>query len=104
MLVLLMLALAAPNPQSINQPRKNYAACIKLFEKKSLTEKMAADAFSGAIKAACPGEAAALTKALVDYDVAMGTKRASATASAATDLADYVLTSEERYRASMPKP
>ena len=103
MLVVLMLALAGPSPQSIDQPRKNYSACLKRFETKSLGEKMTPDAYSAAIKTACPAEAAAFTKALVTYDVAMGTKRAKAEANAAIDLADYVLTSEERYRDSMPK-
>ena len=43
-------------------------------------------------------EAAAFTAALVAFDVAMGTKRAAATANAARDLEDYQLTSVERYR------
>ena len=38
------------------------------------------------------------TNALIAYDVAMGGKQATAAASAASDVADYVLTSEERYK------
>ena len=98
MLVLLTLALAAPNPQSLNQPRKNYVACLKQFETKALNDKMEAAVYSTAIKTACPAEAATMTKALVSYDVAMGTKRAAATANAANDIADYVATSDERFR------
>ena len=103
MLVTIMLmAMAAPNPRALDTPRKAYAACIKGFEVKSLAAKMNSAAYSSAIKGACNAEAAALAKALTDFDVAMGSKRAAAAATAASDVADYVLTSEERYRDSMP--
>ena len=106
-LALFLIALAGPGPQSIDQPRKNYAACIKRFESQSLKAKMELSAYTEAIKTACPAEAAALTKALVDYDVSMGSRRATAVANAATDVADYSATSLERYQmtveASKPK-
>lgn len=101
MLVVLMLALAGPGPQTIHQPRKNYAACLSAFEKKSRADKMDPAAYPAAAKAACPAEAAALTAALVAYDVGMGSRRAAALTSAAADLGDYVITSEERYRDTM---
>jgi hypothetical protein len=102
MLVTMMLAMAAPNPHAIDAPRKAYAACIKAFESKSLDAKMDATAYSPAVKAACRAEAEALTRVLIDYDMAMGTKRASAVANAASDLADYTANSEERYHFAMP--
>lgn len=103
MLVTLMaLALAAPNPGAIDGPRKALATCIKGFETKSIAAKMDAAAYPPALKAACTAEAAALARALVAYDVAMGGKRANATASAESDVADYLLTSEERYQMSIP--
>ena len=98
LLVVMMLALAAPNPRTLDAPRKTYAACIKGFESSSLKAKMDAAAYSTAVKGACSVEAAALAKALVSYDVAMGGKRATANANAQSDVADYVLTSDERYR------
>ncbi len=98
MLVLLLLALAGPGPQTIAQPRKAYSACIKRFETSSIAAKMDAAAYAVAVKTACPAEAAAFTNALVAYDVGMGTKRATATSNAAIDLADYRATSEERFR------
>ena len=98
MLVVMALAMAAPNPQSIAAPRKAYAACLKKFEAAAIESKMAAAAYSTAVKTACPAEADAMTKALIAYDVAMGNKRAAATANAANDVADYVLTSEERFK------
>ena len=95
------LAMAAPNPSAINAPRRAYATCLKAFESKNLSEKVATAAYSTAVKAACPSEAAALVQALVAFDVAMGTKRAAATANAQRDLDDYLMTSEERYAATI---
>ena len=99
----MLLALAAPNPAMINAPRKAYSECIKRFEDKSVAAKMDFTAYTGALKGACGSEAAALARVLVDYDVAMGGKRASAAASADSDIADYRLNSEERYRDMMPQ-
>ena len=94
----LALALAAPNPSSIDAPRRAYAACLKTFESNQMRAKVAADAYSAAVKSACPSEAQALADALIKFDTAMGTKRAAAQANAERDLEDYRLTSEERYR------
>ena len=92
------LALAAPNPSSIDAPRSAFRACLKTFESNQMQAKVDAAAYSTAVKSACPSEARALTDALVKYDVAMGNKRASAEANAQRDVDDYRLTSEERYR------
>jgi len=92
------LALAAPNPSSIDAPRKAFAACLKAFESNQMKAKVDAVAYAAAVKAACPAEAQALTDALVKFDVAMGTKRAAALANAQRDIDDYRLTSEERFR------
>ena len=97
----LALALAAPNPSSIDAPRKAFVACLRTFETNQRTAKVAAEAYSAAVKAACAGEAQALSDALMKFDVAMGTKRASAQANAERDVDDYRLTSEERYRDNM---
>lgn len=94
----LALALAAPNPSAIDAPRKAFATCLKTFETNQMKANVAADAYATAVKTACPSEAQALSDALVKFDVAMGTKRASAQANAERDLEDYRLTSEERYR------
>jgi hypothetical protein len=98
MLVLLMLALAAPNPHALDPPRKAYSACIRAFETQSMAAKMDAAAYATALKGACTAEAEALARALIAYDVAMGGKRAAAAATAESDVADYRLTSEERFR------
>jgi len=94
----LALALAAPSPSSIDAPRNAFRSCLKSFETNQLKAKVDATAYSAAVKSACPTEAQALADALIKFDVAMGTKRASAQANAARDVDDYRLTSEERYR------
>lgn len=97
----LALALAAPNPTSIDAPRNAFRACLKTFETNQIKAKVDAAAYAAAVKSACSSEAQALSDALVRYDVAMGTKRASAQANAQRDVDDYRLTSEERYRDQM---
>ena len=94
----LALALAAPNPSSINAPRNAFRTCLKTFETNQMQAKVDAAAYATAVKGACPTEAQALAEALIKYDVAMGTKRANAQANAERDVDDYRLTSEERYR------
>jgi hypothetical protein len=92
------LALAGPNPAAIDAPRHAFQACLKTFENNQRQAKVAADAYSTAVKSACSNEAQALTDALVKFDTAMGTKRPTALSNAARDVDDYRLTSEERYR------
>jgi hypothetical protein len=96
--LVLALALAAPNPTSIDAPRSAFRACLKTFETNQMNAKVDAAAYANAVKNACSTEAQALADALIKYDVAMGTKRASAQANAQRDVDDYRLTSEERYR------
>ena len=99
MLTLMMaIAVAAPNPGSIDAPRKAYSACLKSFETKSMADKLAPAEYSEALKSACAAEASKLMSALIAYDVAMGTKRPAAMSNAETDLGDYRTISEERYK------
>jgi len=98
------LALAAPNPGAIDAPRHAFAACLKSFETNQLTAKVDPAAYETAVKSACAAEANALSQALIRYDVAMGTKRATALSNAERDVDDYRLTSVERYRDIMANP
>jgi len=95
------LAMATPSPATIDAPRKAFQACLKTFETNQHAAKIAADAYSTAVKTACPAEAQALTDALVKFDTAMGTKRPTALSNAARDVDDYRVTSDERYRDMM---
>jgi len=96
--LVIAMAMATPNPAAIDGPRKAFQACLKSFESNQRSGKVAADAYSAAVKSACPAEAQALSDALVKFDTAMGTKRPTALSNAARDVDDYRLTSEERYR------
>lgn len=96
--LIIAAALAAPNPATIDAPRRAFSSCLKSFESSQLRAKTDAAAYETAVKAACPAEAAALSDALIKYDVAMGTKRASATANAERDVDDYRMTSVDRYK------
>lgn len=102
--LIVALALAAPNPGAIDAPRHAFAACLKNFETNQLNAKVDPTAYETAVKSACATEADALSQALVKYDVAMGTKRATAESNAARDVDDYRLTSVERYRDIMANP
>lgn len=96
-LVTLALVVAAPDPGSLTAPRKAYEACLRAFEAKSVSDKMTKAAYGEAVKTACPDESQKLVNALVAYDVAMGTKRATALSNAQMDLADYWSESQERF-------
>ena len=98
MITLLLFLAAAPNPAMLDKPRKAYQVCLKGFETKSIQAKMAPADYSTALKTACGPEATALMNALISFDVAMGSKRASATTNAERDVEDYRLTSEERFK------
>ncbi|QNN64493.1 hypothetical protein H9L12_09215 [Sphingomonas rhizophila] len=104
MLFAMMALVMGANPATINKPRQDFAACIRAFETKSREGQMSAADYESGVKAACSTEAAALTKALIAYDMAMGGKRANAVANAASDVDDYRITSVERYRGSAPPP
>lgn len=95
-LLTMALVIAAPNPATLNAPRKAYEACLRSFEAKGISDKMSKDTYSVAVKEACPAEAQALVNALVAYDTAMGSKRAAAEANAKLDIADYWTESAER--------
>ena len=51
----LALALAAPNPATIDAPRRAFQTCLKSFESNQMKGKVAADAYSAAVKAALAG-------------------------------------------------
>ena len=80
----LALALAAPNPASIDAPRHSFQACLKTFESNQSRAKVAPDAYATAVKTACAAEAQALSDALVKFDTAMGTKRPGYSAAASS--------------------
>jgi len=89
------LALSQGNPTI--QPRKNYADCLSKYYKSKQSETMEPAAFTAAMKAACASPEAAFTRALVDYDIKMGSKRAAAEENAAFDIEGYLTNISENY-------
>lgn len=85
-------AQAAPPPQ----PRKNYAACLSAFMKKSLTEKMEPAAFGEALRPACSAQESSFKKSLIDFDAPrFGRKQAEADAEMQVE--DYLLNIQDKY-------
>lgn len=97
-LSVLFLALAAPNPASLNSPRQAYVSCLRSFEAAKRTTQMTVDAYAAEAKSACAGERDSYRSAMVAYDTAMGAKKAEAASNADLDIEDYVMGSVERYR------
>jgi hypothetical protein len=62
------------DPASIDAPRNAFRACLKTFESNQMNAKVAADAYSTAVKSAAR-PSAALRRRAGQFDVAMGTKR-----------------------------
>ena len=95
--LLASMALAGASAAPVERASHAYMTCLRGTQKTSLAAKMAPAAFGTQIKTACPNEAAALTQALVAFDLAMGTARAKAQANAARDVANYVEEVEASY-------
>ena len=92
-----MLA-AAPAAGPPGGPRKAYSACLMKFEKAKAGEKLSAEQFVAAAKAACAGEEAAFRKSLVDYDVRAGMKRADAEEGAQMQVEDYLANAADTFQ------
>jgi hypothetical protein len=92
------LALAgAPSSGPSAQARKAYSICIQKVVKEKAGEKLTADAFTAALKAACAAQEASFHKSLVDYDVASGLKRADAEEGARLQIEDYLVNASDTY-------
>ena len=92
-----MLA-AAPAAGPPAQPRKAYSACLMKFEKTKAGEKLTAEEFVAAAKAACAPQEAEFRKSLVDYDVRAGMKRADAEEGAQLQVEDYLANTADTFQ------
>lgn len=97
----LMTFLTAAAPPPGLPPRKAYGACLKRAMNERLADKLAAQAFAAAAKAACAAEEAAFTRSLVDEDLRMKIKRPEAEANAAGQVQDYLANTTNNYRAAL---
>ncbi|PSJ43008.1 hypothetical protein [Allosphingosinicella deserti] len=93
----LALAAAPPTPGASVQARKAYSACLQKLIKAKTEAKLDANAFAAEAKTGCAAEEAALVKSLVDYDIAMGSKRVDAEDSAKLQVEDYLAGASDTY-------
>lgn len=95
----LVLNMAAPAaaPVAPSHERQAYGMCLSKFVHDKISDKMEANAFKAAMKAACATQEAAFRTAWVNYDVAMKTKRSDAEENAASQIDDYMQNSVEAY-------
>ena len=96
-ITLAALLAAAPAAGPPGQPRKAYSACLMKFEKTKAGEKLTAEQFVAAAKAACAAQEAAFKKSLVDYDVRSGMKRADAEEGAQLQVEDYLANTADTF-------
>ena len=87
-------------------PRKNFGMCLNKAVEKMMSDKLAADAFKTAAKAACANEANTFRTAWISYEVSMKTKRTDAEQNANAQIDDYLQNAAETYTESQtpPKP
>jgi hypothetical protein len=97
MITLIAAAALAAQAQSIAQPRQAFATCLSALVKKSVKEGMETAAFETALAAACKTEEAAFRKAVVDYDMKTGAKRATAEEGAQLQIDDYVANAKDSF-------
>jgi hypothetical protein len=95
---LLILLLAAPSANSLNQARQGYSACLGAQLRDNLRQHIETSAFESLIAGSCKAEEAAFREAAVATDVAAGTSRASAEQNAAFEISDLLDTTKQRYR------
>ena len=97
LVIALALAGAPPSSAPSGQARKAYSACLQKVIKAKTEEKLSADAFKAAAKAGCAVEEAAMMKALTDFDVATGSKRADAEEFARSQIDEYLFNAGDTY-------
>lgn len=99
-----LFASAAPAAPP-TRPRELYATCLNQFLKASMSAKLDDAAFKTNAKTACAAQEQAFRKAMVDWDVKMGSKRAAAEEGIALEIEDYLASTTETYKVhSNPAP
>ena len=93
----LALAAGAPSPAASGQARKAYSVCIQKVIKDKTEAKLSADAFGAAVKTDCASQESAFTKAVVAYEMGMGSKRADAEESARSQVEDTLANASDTY-------
>ncbi|WP_265569968.1 hypothetical protein [Sphingomicrobium nitratireducens] len=93
----LAMLMLAPDPSVLVAPRKAFEECLADVEASHKKDDTPPRGYASAVDMACKGQEAMLVKALVDFDVANGTKRAEAKDYATMDIEDYRDRAKMRY-------
>lgn len=91
------LALSAVQTGPPPQLRTAFADCLSRFAKSKMTDKLEDAAFRSELKSACTAQEAAFRNGIVQYDVKMGAKKASAEEGASMEIEDYFTNTVENY-------
>jgi hypothetical protein len=108
-LVIAAALVAAPDAGagSPGQLRKDYGACLNKFVDGNVKDKLTADAFTTAAKAACASKEAAFRKSIIDADLRMKIKQSEAEENAKMQVEDYLVNAADKYAGYIeeaPKP
>ena len=94
---LALALLAAPSPEAINRARIDFTKCVSAHVKKSLVDKLEADAYEAGLSAACGGKEQAYRSTAIAADTAVGIKRAEAEENAQFVVEDILTNAKETF-------
>lgn len=83
---------------SINAPRDAFRNCLKEATSKASNDKVAADAYSAYVRAACGNEVGSFKSAVVKFDMGNKMSRKASDEDAESMIADFLDSSLERYK------
>ena len=109
MISLFLMALAAapggagaPNTGAIDRNRAAYRACLATATANAKPPAVTADKFAEYVHAQCAAQQAALTDAMVSFDMRNGASRKSAADGASMAVEDYLETAKNNWSARNP--
>lgn len=107
MLSLVLLALAAapqgaaPNTAAIDRSRSAYRSCLTNAAASAKPPAVTPEKFADYVHAQCAAQQAALTEAMVSFDMKNGASRASATEGASMAVDDYLESAKNNWAARL---
>jgi hypothetical protein len=93
---------AAPNTAAIDRNRAAYRSCLATAAAAAKPPAVTADKFAEFVHAQCAAQQAALTDAMVSFDMRNGASRKSATDGANMAVEDYLETAKNSWSARNP--
>ncbi|WP_114228791.1 MULTISPECIES: hypothetical protein [Sphingomonas] len=93
---------AAPSPAVMDRNRAAYRACLATASASAKPPAVTADKFAAYIHAQCAAQEAALTDAMVSWDMRNGASRKSAADGASMAVQDFLETAKSNWSARNP--